>query len=73
MRINEFRFENDIESKIDEFGILSDKIDEEKMELSELSNHTIKGKLTSNMHLIETMRSSSAIYFDLIRGVILNN
>ena len=38
MRINEFRFENDIESQIDEFGILSDKIDKVKMELSELSN-----------------------------------
>ena len=38
MRLNEFRFENDIESKIDEFGILSDKIDKVKMELKELSN-----------------------------------
>ncbi len=38
MRLNEFRFENDVESKIDEFGILSDKIDKVKMELSELSN-----------------------------------
>ena len=38
MRLNEFRLENDIESKIDEFGILSDKIDKVKMELSELSN-----------------------------------
>jgi len=38
MRLNEFRFERDIESKIDEFGTLSDKIDKVKMELSELSN-----------------------------------
>ena len=38
MRINEFRFENDIKTKIDEFGILSDKIDRVKKELSELSN-----------------------------------
>ena len=47
MRINEFRFENDIESQIDEFGILSDKIDKVKMELSELSNRykEIEGEL----------------------------
>ena len=47
MRINEFRFENDLESKIDEFGILSDKIDKVKMELSELSNRykEIEGEL----------------------------
>ena len=30
MRLNEFKFETDIESKIDEFGILSDKIDKVK-------------------------------------------
>ncbi len=41
MRLNEFKFENDIESKIDEFGILSDKIDKVKMELSELSNREL--------------------------------
>ena len=47
MRLNEFRFKNDIESKIDEFGILSDKIDKVKMELSELSNRykEIEGEL----------------------------
>jgi len=47
MRFYEFRFENDIESKIDEFGILSDKIDKVKMELSELSNRykEIEGEL----------------------------
>ena len=47
MRLNEFRFENEIESKIDEFGILSDKIDKVKMELSELSNRykEIEGEL----------------------------
>jgi len=47
MRLNEFRFERDIESKIDEFGILSDKIDKVKMELSELSNRykEIEGEL----------------------------
>lgn len=38
MRLNEFKFERDIESKIDEFGTLSEKIDKVKMELSELSN-----------------------------------
>ena len=47
MRLNEFKFENDLESKIDEFGILSDKIDKVKMELSELSNRykEIEGEL----------------------------
>lgn len=47
MRLNEFRFENDLELKIDEFGILSDKIDKVKMELSELSNRykEIEGEL----------------------------
>jgi hypothetical protein len=47
MRLNEFRFENDIESKIDEFGILSDKIDKVKKELNELSNRykEIEGEL----------------------------
>ena len=40
MRLNEFKFENDLESKIDEFGILSDKIDKVKMELSELQTDT---------------------------------
>jgi hypothetical protein len=47
MRINEFRFENDLETKIDEFGILSDKIDRVKKELSELSNRykEIEGEL----------------------------
>ena len=37
MRLYEFTFENDIESKIDEFGVLSDRIDVVKMELSQLS------------------------------------
>jgi hypothetical protein len=47
MRLNEFKFERDLESKIDEFGILSDKIDKVKMELSELSNRykEIEGEL----------------------------
>ena len=47
MKINEFRFENDLETKIDEFGILSDKIDKVKKELSELSNRykEIEGEL----------------------------
>ena len=47
MRLNEFRFEREIESKIDEFGILSDKIDKVKKELSELSNRykEIEGEL----------------------------
>jgi len=47
MRLNEFRFERDIESKIDEFGILSDKIDKVKMELSELSNRWVSKFLSS--------------------------
>ena len=47
MNLNEFKFENDIESQIDEFGILSDNIDKVKMELSELSNRykEIEGEL----------------------------
>ena len=55
MRLNEFRFENDIESKIDEFGILSDKIDKVKMELSELSNRykEIEGELRPTLEQLQ--------------------
>lgn len=47
MRLNEFRFENNVETQIDEFGILSDKIDKVKKELSELSKRykEIEGEL----------------------------
>ena len=55
MRLNEFKFENDIESKIDEFGILSDKIDKVKKELSELSNRykEIEGELRPTLEQLQ--------------------
>ena len=61
MRINEFRFENDIESKIDEFGILSDKIDKVKMELSELSNRykEIEGELRPTLEQLTIQNQKS--------------
>ena len=61
MRINEFRFENDIESKIDEFGILSDKIDKVKMELSELSNRykEIEGELRPTLEQLTIQNKKS--------------
>ena len=61
MRLNEFRFEQDIESKIDEFGILSDKIDKIKMELSELSNRykEIEGELRPTMEQLYIQNKKS--------------
>ena len=61
MRLNEFRFENDIESKIDEFGILSDKIDKVKMELSELSNRykEIEGELRPTLEQLTIQNQKS--------------
>jgi len=61
MRLNEFRFENDIESKIDEFGILSDKIDKVKMELSELSNRykEIEGELRPTLEQLTIQNKKS--------------
>jgi len=61
MRINEFRFENDIESKIDEFGILSDKIDKVKKELSELSNRykEIEGELRPTLEQLHLQNQKS--------------
>jgi septal ring factor EnvC (AmiA/AmiB activator) len=61
MRLNEFRFENEIESKIDEFGILSDKIDKVKMELSELSNRykEIEGELRPTLEQLTIQNKKS--------------
>lgn len=61
MRLNEFKFENDIESKIDEFGILSDKIDKVKMELSELSNRykEIEGELRPTLEQLTIQNKKS--------------
>jgi hypothetical protein len=61
MRLNEFRFENDIESKIDEFGILSDKIDKVKKELSELSNRykEIEGELRPTLEQLTIQNKKS--------------
>ena len=61
MRLNEFRFENDIESQIDEFGILSDKIDKVKMELSELSNRykEIEGELRPTLEQLQIQNQKS--------------
>ena len=61
MRLNEFKFENDIESKIDEFGILSDKIDKVKMELSELSNRykEIEGELRPTLEQLTIQNQKS--------------
>ena len=61
MRLNEFRFDNDIESKIDEFGILSDKIDKVKMELSELSNRykEIEGELRPTLEQLTIQNKKS--------------
>ena len=61
MRLNEFRFERDIESKIDEFGILSDKIDKVKMELSELSNRykEIEGELRPTLEQLTIQNKKS--------------
>ena len=61
MRINEFRFENDLETKIDEFGILSDKIDRVKKELSELSNRykEIEGELRPTLEQLTIQNKKS--------------
>jgi plasmid rolling circle replication initiator protein Rep len=61
MRLNEFRFERDIESKIDEFGILSDKIDKVKKELSELSNRykEIEGELRPTLEQLHIQNKKS--------------
>ncbi|MDA9214094.1 hypothetical protein N9P12_02795 [Bacteroidia bacterium] len=61
MRLNEFKFERDIESKIDEFGILSDKIDKVKMELSDLSNRykEIEGELRPTMEQLHIQNKKS--------------
>jgi DNA gyrase/topoisomerase IV subunit A len=61
MRLNEFKFERDIESKIDEFGILSDKIDKVKMELSELSNRykEIEGELRPTLEQLTIQNQKS--------------
>ena len=61
MRLNEFKFERDLESKIDEFGILSDKIDKVKMELSELSNRykEIEGELRPTLEQLTIQNKKS--------------
>ena len=61
MRLNEFKFERDIESKIDEFGILSDKIDRVKKELSELSNRykEIEGELRPTLEQLTIQNKKS--------------
>ena len=61
MKINEFRFENDLETKIDEFGILSDKIDKVKKELSELSNRykEIEGELRPTLEQLHIQYKKS--------------
>jgi len=61
MRLNEFKFERDIESKIDEFGILSDKIDKVKLELSELSNRykEIEGELRPTLEQLTLQNQKS--------------
>lgn len=61
MRLNEFRFENYIESKIDEFGILSDKIDKVKKELSELSKRykEIEGELRPTLEQLTIQNQKS--------------
>ena len=61
MRLNEFRFENNVESQIDEFGILSDKIDKVKMELSELSNRykEIEGELRPTLEQLTIQNQKS--------------
>ena len=61
MRLNEFKFERDLESKIDEFGILSDKIDKVKMELSELSNRykEIEGELRPTLEQLHLQNKKS--------------
>ena len=61
MRLNEFRFENNVESQIDEFGILSDKIDKVKMELSELSNRykEIEGELRPTLEQLTIQNKKS--------------
>ena len=61
MNLNEFKFENDIESQIDEFGILSDKIDKVKMELSELSNRykEIEGELRPTLEQLHIQNKKS--------------
>ena len=61
MRLNEFKFERDLESKIDEFGILSDKIDKVKMELSELSNRykEIEGELRPTLEQLHIQNQKS--------------
>ena len=61
MRLNEFKFERDLESQIDEFGILSDKIDKVKMELSELSNRykEIEGELRPTLEQLTIQNQKS--------------
>lgn len=61
MRLNEFKFERDIESQIDEFGILSDKIDKVKLELSELSNRykEIEGELRPTLEQLTIQNKKS--------------
>lgn len=61
MRLNEFRFERDLESQIDEFGILSDKIDRVKKELSELSNRykEIEGELRPTLEQLTIQNKKS--------------
>ena len=61
MRLNEFKFERDLESQIDEFGILSDKIDKVKMELSELSNRykEIEGELRPTLEQLTIQNKKS--------------
>jgi len=62
IQLNEFRFENNVESQIDEFGILSDKIDKVKMELSELSKRykEIEGELRPTLEQL-TIESKKSI------------
>jgi len=62
IQLNEFRFENNVESQIDEFGILSDKIDKVKLELSELSKRykEIEGELRPTLEQL-TIESKKSI------------
>jgi hypothetical protein len=61
MRLYEFKFQKNVESQIDEFGILSDKIDKVKMELSELSKRykEIEGELRPTLEQLTIQNKKS--------------
>lgn len=61
IQLNEFRFENNVESQIDEFGILSDKIDKVKLELSEHSKRykEIEGELRPTLEQLQLQNKKS--------------